>query len=89
VTNVVDQIILKMKAILEFNLPEDNKEFLLASKAQNWWSVCWEMDQWLRAQYKHMPDEEYSEGRYKAFVESREKLFELMRENGVSLDDVE
>ena len=78
-----------MEAILKFNLPEDNQEFKLATKAQNWWSVCWEMDQWLRAQYKYMPDNEYSEDKYKAYVEARDKLFELMRENGVSLDDVE
>ena len=77
-----------MKAILEFQLPEDKHDFDFATQGSAWWSVCWEMDQWLRGQYKHMPDEEYSEGRYKAFVESREKLFELMRENGVSLDDV-
>ena len=78
-----------MEAILKFNLPEDNQEFKLATKAQNWWSVCLEMDQWLRAQYKYMPDNEYSEDKYNAYVQAREKLFELMRENGVSLDDVE
>jgi len=77
-----------MKAILEFNLPEDQQEFTLATKSSNWWNVCWEMDQWLRAQYKYMPDEFYSKDRYDTYVEAREKLFELMRENGVSLDDV-
>jgi hypothetical protein len=78
-----------MKAILEFDLPQDNQEFKLATKASDWWHVCWEMDQWLRQQYKHMPDEFYSKDRYDAYVEAREKLFELMSENGVSLDDVE
>tara|TARA_B100000767_G_scaffold224316_1_gene213381 strand:+ start:466 stop:702 length:237 start_codon:yes stop_codon:yes gene_type:complete len=78
-----------MKATLEFNLPEDNQEFKLATKGTDWWRVCWEMDQWLRAQYKYMPDEGYSEDRYNAYVEAREKLSELMNENGVSLDDVE
>ena len=33
-----------MKAILEFNLPEDNQEFKLATKGSYWWHVCWEMD---------------------------------------------
>ena len=37
-----------MKAILEFDLPQDNQEFKLATKASDWWHVCWEMDQWLR-----------------------------------------
>ena len=78
-----------MKAILEFNLPEDNQEFKLATKGSDWWHVCWEIDQWLRSQYKYMPDEFYSEDRYNTYVEAREKLFELMQENGVSLDDVE
>lgn len=78
-----------MKAILEFNLPEDNQEFKLATKASDWWNVCWEMDQWLRQQYKYMPDEKYSKEKYDAYYEAREKLFELMSENGVSLDDVQ
>ena len=78
-----------MKAILEFNLPEDNQEFKLATKGSDWWHVCWEMDQWLRSQYKYMPDEEFTQDRYDAYVEAREKLFELMSQNGVSLDDVE
>jgi hypothetical protein len=77
-----------MKAILEFNLPEDNDDFKLATKGKDWWNVCWEMDQWLRQQYKYMPDEEYSKERYDTYYEAREKLFKLMSENGVSLDDV-
>ena len=77
-----------MKAILEFNLPEDQQEFNLATKGSNWWNVCWDMDQWLRAQYKYMPDEKYSKEKYDAYYEAREKLFELISENGVSLDDV-
>ena len=78
-----------MKATLTFNLPEDKQEFNLATKGSNWWTVCWEMDQWLRAQYKYMPDGEYSADKYDAYYEARQKLFELMQENGVSLDDVE
>ena len=77
-----------MKAILEFNLPEDNQEFKLATKASDWWNVCWEMDKWLRQQYKYMSDEEYSKDKYDAYYEARQKLFELMNDNGVSLDDV-
>ena len=78
-----------MKAILEFDLPQDNQEFKLATKASDWWNVCWEMDKWLRTQYKYMSDEEYSKEKYDAYYEAREKLFEIMSENGVSLDDVE
>ena len=78
-----------MKAILEYNLQEDQIEFEFATKGSNWWNVCWQMDQWLRAQYKYMPDEKYSKEKYDAYYEAREKLFELMSGNGVSLDDVE
>ena len=77
-----------MKATLEFNIPEDQDDFELATKGGKWYSIVWEMDQWLRTQYKYMPDEEYSEDRYNAYVEAREKLFELMKENGVNLEDV-
>ena len=49
-----------MKATLTFNLPEDNQEFKLATKASDWWNVCWQMDQWLRKKYKYMSDEEYN-----------------------------
>jgi len=77
-----------MKAKLIFNLPEDNQEFKLATKASDWWNVCWEMYKWLRQQYKYMPDTEYIKDKYDAYYEARQKLFELMNDNGVSLDDV-
>lgn len=73
-----------MKATLEFNLPEDQPEFNTAIKGSDWRQVCWEMDQWLRAQYKHMPDEEYSQDSYEAYYQARQKLNELVNENGVS-----
>jgi len=78
-----------MKAKLIFNLPEDNEEFKLATKASDWWNVCWEMDKWLRQQYKYMSDDEYSKDKYDAYYEARQKLFELMNDNGVSLDEVQ
>jgi len=77
-----------MKAILEFNLPEDQDNFELATKGGKWYSVVWEMDQWLRTQYKYMPDAEYSEDKYNAYYEARLKLNEIINENGVNLEDV-
>ena len=77
-----------MKAILEYNLPEDQIEFEFATNGSKWWKVCWDMDQWLRAQYKYMPDEKYSEDKSEAYYEAREKLFQLMSEAGVNLDDI-
>ena len=75
-----------MEAILKFQLPEDELEFNLATHGFNWWNVCWEMDKWLRAQYKYMPDEEFNEDKYNTYVEVKNKLMELIHENGVSLD---
>ena len=77
-----------MKAILEFNLPEDQDDFELATKGGKWYSVVWDMDQWLRTQYKYMPDAEYSEDKYNAYYEARQKLTSIMYDNGVNLEDV-
>jgi len=75
-----------MEAILKFNLPDDHTEFQFATQGPIMHSVLWEMDQWLRAQYKYMPDEEYSEDRYRTYEECRDKLRELMHENSVNFD---
>ena len=42
-----------MKAILEFNLPEDKEEFDAASKGMDWALVAWDMDQLLRDKLKY------------------------------------
>jgi len=78
-----------MKAILEFNLPEDKSNFNLAIKGSDWWHVCWEMDKWLRVQYKYMSDEEYSQEKYDTYVKCREQLQQFMLDNNVDFDEVE
>ncbi len=75
-----------MEAILKFSLPEDHVEFELAVNASKMYSVLWEMDQWLRAQYKYMPDSEYSEDKYNTFEKCRDHLREIMVENGLNFD---
>ena len=42
-----------MKAILEFNLPEDKEEFDAASKGMDWAFVAWDIDQLLRNKLKY------------------------------------
>ena len=42
-----------MKAILEFNLPEDKEEFDTASKGMDWALAAWDTDQLLRDKLKH------------------------------------
>jgi hypothetical protein len=76
-----------MKAILEFNLPDDQQEFDLASSGLKFWTVLWELDQELRAKTKYAPDD-ISQDRYDTYEEVRDKLRELMSENNLSFDMV-
>ena len=76
-----------MKAILKFNLPDDEQEYNLANNATNFWNVLWELDQDLRSKTKYAADNLPQE-KYDAYQEIRDKLHELMTENNVSLDMV-
>ena len=76
-----------MKAILKFNLPDDEQEYNLANNAMNFWNVLWELDQDLRSKTKYAADNLPQE-KYDAYQEIRDKLHELMTENNVSLDMV-
>ena len=69
-----------MKAILEFNLPEERDEHTLAVKAPNMYGALWDIDQWLRAKIKY-------EDRFE-FQEVREQLHEILWENGFQIDEV-
>jgi hypothetical protein len=74
-----------MKAILEFNLPEDKEDFDFAVRGLDWSIVCWNMDQWLRVQIKHAPDE-MSDDTYKAFEQCREQLREFISDYNLNLE---
>ena len=67
-----------MKAILEFNLPEDNQEFELHTKALKMFSTLWDFDIWLRSEIKYNNQEQYEP--------VREKLRELMADNRIDFD---
>lgn len=75
----------KMKAILEFNLPEDQMEFDLATNGSKWSLCMWELDQHLRSQTKYAPDT-ISADTYQALIDTRDKLHEIMNENGLKFD---
>ena len=70
-----------MKAILEFNLPEDNQEFELTSKALKMYSTLWDFDIWLRSEIKYNNQEQYEP--------VRDKLREFMNDNRIDFDMVE
>ena len=76
-----------MKAILEFNLPEDKQDFNLATKASDWWYVCWQMDQYLRKKIKY--DETLSEEVRNTYEDVRGELWGMMGESNISFDEVE
>jgi hypothetical protein len=64
---------INMKAILEFNLPEDERAFQLASKALNITSALWHYDQFLRNEVKYNY-EKYSEAELNTFITVREEF---------------
>jgi len=77
-----------MKAILEFNLPEDNQEFTVATNGLNFWHVLYDLDQSLRSKTKYAPDD-LPEDKYNAYQEIRDELRELMSDHNVNFDMVE
>jgi len=74
-----------MKAILEFNLPDDQDDFKLATNGINWYLVCWELDQELRAKTKYAPDS-LPPDKYDAYQEIRDLLREYMSDRDISFD---
>ena len=76
-----------MKAILEFNLPEDKDDFNLAVKGSDWRYVCWKMEQLLRGQLKYNDD--ISEDTRKTYEHIRQELSQFMFDSNVSFDEVE
>ena len=76
-----------MKAILEFNLPEDQPEFNTAIKGGDWKHVCWQMDQYLRGRVKY--DEGLTEEQLEAYEDMRGEFWRMMKENNVDLYEVE
>ena len=73
------------KIILEFDGIEEADDARTALDGYKWKISMWEMDQWLRSQTKHAPDD-MSDEAYKAFEECREKLHEIINDSNLSLD---
>jgi hypothetical protein len=73
-----------MKAILEFNLPDDQPEFDMAVNGGKWSLAMWELNNWLRSQTKH-PAADMSDDTYKAFEDARDQLYEILNENQLRL----
>jgi len=78
---------IKMKATLEFNLPDDQEEFVMANNALNFWRVLYDLDQELRTKTKYASDD-LPQDKYDAYQEIRERIHELMNENNVDFEMV-
>ena len=76
-----------MKAILEFNLHDDQQDFDLAVSGMKFWSVLFDLDQSLRAKTKYAPDN-LPQDKYDAYQEIRDELRELMSNNNINFDMV-
>jgi hypothetical protein len=74
-----------MKAVLEFNLPEDQYEYDTANNASKYRSVLWDLDQYLRNKVKYP-----GEGVPELFTDTMElvrtELWKLLEEHNTSLD---
>jgi hypothetical protein len=68
-----------MKAILEFNLPDDKEQFDVAAKAMDWALLAWDLDQMIRTLLKDHPEEVDD----KALDHIREEIHNIMEERGL------
>ena len=74
-----------MKAILKYDLPEDQTEFDWACNAHKMHFVLWELDQYLRSNTKYAPDNMHAET-YATFQDVRDRLHQLMNEQNISFE---
>jgi hypothetical protein len=72
-----------MKAILEFDLPEDNTDFQAAINGHNYKSAIWDFDQLLRSEMKY---KDLSEDTYNAFKFCREELRKILAEDNLFIE---
>jgi len=73
------------KATLEFNLPEEASEHLLAIHGTEWALVAWDMDQHLRGRLKY---QDLTEEVYDALQATRDELGEFIDNRNLSLGEI-
>jgi len=73
-----------MKAILEFELPDDKVEFDAASKAMDWAILAWDMEQYIRNRLKYQTEEDLETSSAKEELQLlRNELHHQMEESGL------
>jgi hypothetical protein len=71
------------KVTIEFNTIDEQHELELCINAGKWHSIVWDYSEYLRTKIKYG---ELSDDAYKAIEEVREKLHELLNNEGLKLD---
>ena len=72
-----------MKAVLKFNLPEDQAEFDFAVQGSKMYSALWDISQELRTLWKY---EELKEEEWDMVERIRNKFYEILDDNQIKLD---
>ena len=72
-----------MKAILEFNLPEDKIEFEAASKSMDWAIMAWDIDQYIRNRLKYQSEKLDTSSAKEELEILRNELRDLMEVSGL------
>ena len=72
-----------MKAILEFNLPEEDAEFYCATKGTAMLNALWEIQTNLRTIWKY---EELTEGQFEMIERIRDSFNSILQDNDINLN---
>ena len=72
-----------MKAILEFELPDDKVEFDAASKAMDWAISAWDLEQHIRNRLKYQTEKLDTSSAKEELELIRNELHNLMEDSGL------
>jgi len=75
-----------VEAILKFNLPEDETEFRMTTKARRAFNVLWDFQQEFRNLLKYRNPETEFKTNAEALDCVRQKFFDLLEENEIDLN---
>jgi hypothetical protein len=74
-----------MNATLNFNLPDDDRQFRMATTGHSMYTVLREMDEWLRGKIEYASDST-SKDTIDAYERSRERLYQLLDQYNIDLE---
>ena len=73
-----------MKAILEFDLPEENAEYRLANKGGDYYSAISDIQDYLRSKIKYS---DLQEKERKTFNDFYDEFFKILNDHNINLDE--